>query len=276
MADPAGPVDDPGALLRAARVRQGMHIAMLAASLKVPPAKLEALEAGRFDELPDATFTRALALSVCRALKIDPAPVLALLPHPPAIGLEKVAVGLNTPFRDRPGSVIPADWVPWRKPALWAAGALVAGAAAFVLLPPRGVTPLPAASMPPAVSASEAAIDAPASTLAAVAADAALPAASPAAEAPASVPAAVVDPALAAAQGAVLVAVQPTWIQAVDGGGQVLMSRLMPAGETLELVGTPPIRIKIGNAAGTRLHFRGQPVDLAAATRDNVASVELR
>ena len=36
--------------------------AALAASLKITPRKLEALESDRFDELPDATFTRALAL----------------------------------------------------------------------------------------------------------------------------------------------------------------------------------------------------------------------
>ena len=45
-----------GALLRAARQQQGLHIAALAASIKVAPAKLEALEAGRVHALPDATF----------------------------------------------------------------------------------------------------------------------------------------------------------------------------------------------------------------------------
>ena len=79
-----------GALLRAARERQGLHIAALAAAIKIPQRKLEALEADRFDELPDATFTRALALTVCRALKIDPAPVLAQLPQGGPQGLGKV------------------------------------------------------------------------------------------------------------------------------------------------------------------------------------------
>jgi cytoskeleton protein RodZ len=282
MAEPAGTLDGPGAQMRAARERQGMHIAMLAAALKVPQARLEALEAGRFENLPDATFTRALAQSVCRVLKLDPAPVLAQLPQPRVIGLEKVASGLNTPFRDRPGSAVPAEWTPWRKPALWAAGVLVAGAAAFLLLPPRGVTSMPALDLPPgAASAPAVAASAPqtAASMAAesgagvpVLASAALAAAS--AEAPAS--ASAIDPALAAAQGAVLAATQPTWVQAVDGGGQVLVSRLVPAGETLELVGTPPLRIKIGNASGARLRWRGQPLDLMPWTRDNVANVELR
>ena len=68
-------------MLRAAREKRGLHIAALAASIKVSPRKLEALETDRYDELPDLTFTRALAQTVCRALKIDAEPVLAKLPH---------------------------------------------------------------------------------------------------------------------------------------------------------------------------------------------------
>ncbi|HJV61195.1 MAG TPA: helix-turn-helix transcriptional regulator, partial [Albitalea sp.] len=64
-----------GGIIRAARQSQGLHIAALSAAIKVSQKKLEALEADRLDELPDATFTRALAQTVCRALKIDPSPV---------------------------------------------------------------------------------------------------------------------------------------------------------------------------------------------------------
>jgi len=57
-----------GQMMRAARERRGMHIAVLAAAIKVPQRKLEALEADRYEELPDITFARALAQAVCRAL----------------------------------------------------------------------------------------------------------------------------------------------------------------------------------------------------------------
>ena len=70
-----------GALLRDAREAAGLHIAALAVALKVPVAKLEALEADNFSALPDMVFVRALASSVCRTLKIDPQAVLALLPQ---------------------------------------------------------------------------------------------------------------------------------------------------------------------------------------------------
>ena len=105
-----------GALLRAARERQGLHIAALAAAIKIPQRKLEALEADRFDELPDATFTRALAHHACvELLKIDAAPVLAQLPPLPQAGrrgLAAAAGGLNAPFRDRPGRADPAEVSP--------------------------------------------------------------------------------------------------------------------------------------------------------------------
>jgi len=77
----AAPRQTAGAWLRDARQRHGLHIVALAATLKVHPSKLEALEADRWDELPDTTFVRALAKSICRVLKIDASPVLALLPN---------------------------------------------------------------------------------------------------------------------------------------------------------------------------------------------------
>jgi cytoskeleton protein RodZ len=69
-----------GALLRQYREAKGLHISILAASLKVPSAKLEALEANRFEELPDLVFARALAMSVCRYLHSDSAAVLSMMP----------------------------------------------------------------------------------------------------------------------------------------------------------------------------------------------------
>ena len=70
-------------------------------------------------------------------------------------------------------------------------------------------------------------------------------------------------------------AVQATWVQAVDAGGQTLMARLVPEGETVALTPALPVRLRIGNAQGTELLFRGRPVDLAAAARENIASITL-
>jgi cytoskeleton protein RodZ len=61
----------------------------------------------------------------------------------------------------------------------------------------------------------------------------------------------------------------------VGAGGQTLMARLVPAGETVALTPALPVRLKIGNAQGTELLFRGQPVNLATTTRDNIANITL-
>ncbi|MFX5005300.1 helix-turn-helix domain-containing protein, partial [Acinetobacter baumannii] len=68
-----------------------MSLDALAMILKVTPAKLAALEEGHLDQLPDANFARALAQTICRALKIDAAPVLAALPaaRPSPLGTDK-------------------------------------------------------------------------------------------------------------------------------------------------------------------------------------------
>ncbi len=111
-----------------------MHIAALAVALKVPVRRLEALEADRHDLLPDAVFTRALALTVCRSLKVDPAPVLALLPKGQTQRLT-VEGRINEPFRhpkDGPG----ASWLPQlSRPALIAAAFLVLAAVAVYVVP---------------------------------------------------------------------------------------------------------------------------------------------
>jgi cytoskeleton protein RodZ len=289
-----------GALLRAARERQGLHIAALSAAIKIPQRKLEALEADRFDELPDATFTRALAMTVCRALKIDAAPVLAQLPQVGSNGLAAVTGGLNAPFRDRPGRADPADFSPARHPLSWAALAVLVAAAAVFLLPSGwwqalwpGSTPAqpPAASVPASApaAAGAAAATVPAASAASAAAPDSLAATSAALGASAAVAPAVevvhsgpgVDAGASAAAGsaagvAVLRATDATWVEVVDASGQVLVQRVLQPGESLGLNGRLPFKLKIGNAVATQLQFRGQGVDLAAFTRDNVARLELK
>ena len=278
-----------GALLRAARERQGLHVAALAAAIKIPQRKLESLEADRLDELPDATFARALALTVCRALKIDSGPVLAQLPHAGAQGLADVAGGLNAPFRERPGRSEGGDLRPLRHPLSWAALLVLVAAAGVLLLPSgwwRAWWPGAAAPQTPTAAAAPSSGDASvvvAPVLAAVAPASAVEGDASAAtvEVVHSVPAAEAgasaNPASDAASGVlVLRAADASWVEVVDAGGQVLVQRVLQPGESLGLDGRLPFRLKIGNAAGTQLRFRGNAVDLAPVTRDNIARLELK
>jgi cytoskeleton protein RodZ len=89
-----------GDMLRLAREAQGLSLEALAMILKVAPTKLLALEEGRLEQLPDANYVRALAQTICRALKIDATPVLAALPaaRPNPLGSERPS--LNQPFKE--------------------------------------------------------------------------------------------------------------------------------------------------------------------------------
>jgi cytoskeleton protein RodZ len=298
MTEPDGQLrNSAGGLLRAARERQGLHIAALAAAIKVTPRKLDALERDRYDELPDPAFTRALAQAVCRSLKIDAAPVLALLPPAAPASLEHVAGSLNTPFRERPGREDHGLAASAIRPLIWASGVLMLAAVVVMFLPEgwwgrsataeAPATPASAASAPVAASAALAAVAA----IGASAADAASAVGAGVASlaGPAAAPAsAVVETVFAAppqAMGASAVTPstvlsirvsETSWIEVQDGRGTVLLSRSVQPSESVGLDGAMPLRLTVGNAAGTQLVFRGQPVDLAPSTRDNVARLELK
>lgn len=124
-----------GDLLRDAREAAGLHIAALAASLKVPVKKLEALEQDRFDLLPDAVFVRALASSVCRTLKIDPTQVLERMPQSAAPRLAQRSASINAPFRSPADGPRASHWKHASRPAVLAVLALLLGALVLIFLP---------------------------------------------------------------------------------------------------------------------------------------------
>lgn len=283
-----------GTLLRTARQARGLHIAALAASIKVSQRKLELLEADRLAELPDATFARALAQTICRNLKIDPAPVLAALPQAPGYRLDAVDGGINTPFRDRPGRHEPAPFLALTSPGVWVT-ALIAGAAFLILLmPAEWASSIQTAisSPPPETPASTAPVTAAAELpplvtapvdVAAVPTDATFAAVTDTAasavvvEVPASSAASALPLIATTAVGPLqLKASAETWVEVVDGESKVLISRMLVTGEALVLDGASPFKLKIGNAAGTEVAFRGQVVNLASSTRENVARLELK
>ncbi len=268
-----------GGLLRQARQAQGLHIAALAAAIKVVPRKLELLESDQFDQLPDATFTRALAHTVCRTLKIDAAPILALLPPPRGHRLEQVAEGLNTPFLDRPGRLVPKDFASVSSPVLWIAGLIVVMTAAVYAMPAawldfsNAAVTRPRAADAVAPSVAQPLVSTPA------AAASALPEPIAATAAAASVPVAVTAPDAVTADAASGVlqfrATAQSWVEVTDARGQSLISRVLEPGENVGLDGVPPLKVRIGNVSGTQVTFKGQPVELAKS-RDNLAKLELK
>ncbi len=122
------PSTTAGALLRQLREDAGFKLDVLAQALRVSPTKLNALESDRLDELPDAMFARALTLAVCRQLKVDATPVLALLPSQDVSRLAaKNERGLDFPL-DRPSFLPQSSFVVVARlftPVRWAAVAIL-------------------------------------------------------------------------------------------------------------------------------------------------------
>lgn len=282
-------------LLQQAREQAGLHIAALAAALKVPVRKLEALEAGRYDELPDLTFARALASSACRHLRMDPAPVLAQIPQGKRPELGVASEALNTPFKPaREASAAASETGPARL-VWWLAGVLLLAAVTLYFWPGVGRlidrSAIPAATdspSPPVAPAAESA-DAQATTVDVTPpAEPALPllldstVPSPAA-APADPVTSAAAPSEMAAQPApeaskllVIRAQGETWVEVINGSGGVAVQRVLRAGDSLDFSASPPYRVVLGRADAVEVFVRGQRFDVLPYARNSVARFEVR
>jgi cytoskeleton protein RodZ len=274
-----------GTLLRQAREAAGLHVAALAVALKVPLRKLEALEADRYDALTDAVFIRALALSVCRWLKVDAQPILDRLPQTSAPRLVQDGEGLNAPFR-APSDGAPPSWLEQlTKPVFLAVFVLLLGALVLVLMPrqhedaavaeavaPGTAVPTPVVRVtdtPPPVPLSHTGAVAPIPTAVPVSA-VATPISAPAT----AVPTVASSP---AANGIVVFRAKgQSWVEVTDAKGAVAMRKLLAAGEAAGASGPLPLQITIGRADATEVQVRGKPFDLRPVSRDNVAHFEVK
>lgn len=279
-------------LLRQAREAAGLHIAALAAALKVPVRKLEALEAGRYHELPDMTFARALASSACRQLKIDPAPVLEQIPlgHAPILG--DTASTINAPFRpakESPSAFLLADGL--RRPAVLAAGALVLAAVGLLYMPDWRpmVSAVSGAVSSLAPSRSASAGDAPADPSVArsvqqtaVAVDAPVAATPPLSggvdeAAPAVEPSAAASRTDSAAEALLNIkATGDSWVEVVDGAGVSQVQRMLKTGDVLSFSVAPPYSVVLGRADSVEVSVRGQPFDVMPYARNSVARFQVK
>ena len=290
--------DSAGSLLRKAREAAGLHIGALSVVLKVPVKKLEALEADQLDLLPDAVFARALASSVCRTLKIDPAPVLARLP-------EQVMPDLELDSRTTDRTNLHPPRAIWNAPllsripraVLGIAAVLVVAALVLFVLPdavfqPSGPETSPALPAvvesalpgPAGASAAAAAMAAPASP-AAVDTAAALPTVPQAAPESASAAAGAGPVASAAVPAAAVVsgsaplglrARSASWVEVTDAAGTVHLRKILNPGESAAVTGSLPLSVVVGRADAIEVQVRGQAFDLVPLARDNVARFQVK
>jgi cytoskeleton protein RodZ len=274
-----------GQLLRQAREAVGLHVAALAVSLKVPVGKLEALEAGRLDALPDVMFARALAASVCRSLKIDAAPVLAHFPQGAASRLGAADSGINTPFRQPHTGPRFGLKGQMPSPSVVAVALLLVAALAVFLWPKSKeeaadvsqntdvstVVLAPMSAVEPVAEPASPASAAPPAPVAVA------PVAPPVASAPVVVPAASAPLAAASAPSIMVVTASgESWVKVTDAKGVVAFSRTLNAGEVVQPSGTPPFTMVVGRVDAVQLNVRGQAFDMTPFAKDHVARFEVK
>ncbi len=305
---PGSPADHAGAnelagltageILRNAREAAGLHIAALAVSMKIPVKKLEALENDRLELLHDAVFVRALAASVCRALKIDHVPVLAKLPLNSVPRLNADERGINQPFHpagDRNGLSMPSVFT---KPQALLVLFLLAGIVAVFFLPQDKLVDhtadqalqMPKVAQQHAPPSSELP-EAPASE--AVVAPSAVPisdkdqvgtiaitsqAVGNAVSAPISPDInGVASGAVTSRSGTIIFkAKAASWVKVVDSAGVVQLSRTLADGEIASVSGSEPLSIVVGRADVVDVEVRGKAFNLTAIAKENVARFEVK
>lgn len=296
-----------GAMLRHAREAAGLHVAALAVSMKIPVKKLEALEADRLDLLLDAVFVRALASSVCRALKIDSGPVLDKLPKNDAPRLNAGDRGINTPFH-APGHSgalsVPAFFA---KPGVLVVLSLLIGVVALVFFPDfqssdrpvetaQSANPLPVAPIsgellaPPGVlNAVDSPAASPVTQPAAANGSASIPLSptapstdvlkAPVVAAPvakADSPSTVVPNSAPASGLVVFKARGSAWVEVIDAKGVVQLRKTLSAGETIGASGVMPLSVVIGRVDALDVEVKGKAFNMAGIAKDNVARFEVK
>jgi cytoskeleton protein RodZ len=296
--DPTQPIAEnqtAGQLIRAARLEKGLHMAVLSVTLKVPIRQLEALEANQYDAFKGPVFVRALALSVCRQLQIDPSHVLALLPQPsdrlplyhssiaPTLSDNRLRVDGSAIVRRIPVQTVAIAalmlaligallWMP--SPSTWSWWPLsINHADSEAKAEPQlsagaEVPAVPEQIAQPQTNLDVAAVVAPAEPVASVPSTAvpSLPVATPSSKV-----------SKASSDGVLgLTATNDSWIEIRNGQNQVLWSRVMHAGESTELQYPLPMNVVIGRAHAVSVTYQGKPFDLVPHTKATVARFEVK
>ena len=283
---PLSAAERAGALLRTSREAAGFSLEALAAVVKVPVRKLEALEAGRLDALPESVYVRGMVVGICRVLNADPQAISALLPLTPAKPLQQQGAIAPVPFQtvgaESPYSLLEVIAKPYVRWAL----TMVLGAALLYFWPDiaslsRQVTAdaevLPVlqpwiangtvASVPEQVTGSVPTISEAVGEVY-----------------PSTALTPVGDQASAAAKAALVPAEETvhfkargkTWVEVIDGKGMVVLRRVLTDGEQTGGGGLPPLSVVVGNADVTEVWVRGKVFEIKSISQGNVARFEVK
>jgi cytoskeleton protein RodZ len=289
-----------GAMLKAARENQSMSIAALAAALKVPVKKLEALECDRYELLPDLVFVRALAASICRSLNIDPAPILASLPSPTDMHLSPKAPAMSVPFRVPRVRLGASFGDHLSKRLIFVVLLLLSGVLVLVFAPTPQFVNLVGSQLSDVNVASTQS----APVLQTMATTIPLPSGAasndltPAlirqnqhkgpnqgsvgsgAIAPvlvSNMPTRDASTVLAEAVGLVVFKARgASWVEVVDATASVKLRKTLAQGDVVSASGVAPLSVVVGRADVVDVQWRDKPVDLIPIIKENVARFEVK
>lgn len=291
-----------GQLLRQARLKANVHLAVLSVTLKVPVRQLEALEADELDMSKGPAFYRGLASSVCRHLHADPAPVLALLPQA-TTRLKPVNPHFQSTAKDqylRIGRSSKGAMVSSK--VMWSAVFMLLLTGALIWLPgpaqwiwlddvksllsddvvSQEVQETVAASVPLESSVpllnDNAAMRADGLPGGSVDINSVTspPSSSPAASASPAVPDAATPSRAGAPNEWVFTATGDSWIEMRNPQKTVVWSGVVKAGESTRIQSPLPVSVVVGRAQLVSATFRGQPFDLKPHTQVTVARFEVK
>ena len=268
-AEHAAPVEAPsvGEALSRARCSVGLSVDDVALQLKYSARQIDALEKGRYGELPESAFVRGMVRNYARLVKLDPEPLARQIAGSLAA---PAAIDDAVPFRKPIPFSVPGRHVNLGY-AVLSLGAL-AVMAAVVLWPGERATGskltfVAAAQAPAAAPAPSAAEGVP---VAVVGTPLAAIAPLPVAPEPAAAPAAA-----ALRHRITLRFDRAAWVEVRGGDGRILASEVNAAGTTRVLEGVPPFKLVIGNSRHVHLSYGERPIDLARHARLDVARLTL-
>jgi len=282
------PMSSVGEILAQARIEKGLSVEDIARQLRFGMRQIQALEAGRLDQLPGVTFVRGIVRSYARLLKLDPAPLIEQLegkfdapdanslanlfrqPVPFSDGAKRsnLIYGIVTLAVLAIAGVLARQWY-------FDKGVRQSGAAPAARAPAPMEPSNPSATVPAAPAVTPQVPTAP--TPVAASPTSAPPVSGPAAqEPPSAAAAAAATPAVARGQRQIeLRFEEESWVEVTNGSGQILTSQLNLPGSRRVLEGTPPLTVVIGNAQHVRILVNGKPIDLRPHIRVEVARLVL-
>jgi cytoskeleton protein RodZ len=283
----------PGARLSEARQAQGLATGDVARRLKLSVGQVEALEAGRYHDLPGPVFVRGFIRNYAKLVKLDPDELLQAAADslPQAAARPEAPPSPNIPFPTSPKR----GWSRFAAVIVVVVGLLAVYEFSFNE-PPRtvatspGVAPAeePVKKVQPAKKAAPPApppvAAAPRESQPAPLAEAKTPvisdAPAAAAPAPASPPVVVVSreerPVEPDEREVRFVFEEDSWVEVRDRHDRVIFYQLNASGTARRVSGLPPLTVVVGNAHGVKMTYAGQPIDLTRHTKIDVARLTLQ